>query len=458
LVILILVLSPLAAQNSPAGGLPGGNVINRDVDTYMMVNYAPFLTYQSYFTFIQGSMSNFGFPGLSAGYATTTNGIFTNFYINTDGFSLDSSKQTIQTTSGTTDVYNKTGNLNLQFDTLVGSIDFGSVKLGLLFFDFGKDITETTDFKQTISTGFFTPSLSYGKNFINDDFSMLLASGTVRFRFPMYEDTTEVTTGGIKKTTTLAMQPDSPFIPMLQYPGLYPSSSKRLEIEPQIWYFFTPQLEPMVVISHIYLVNTLVLQFFPEEIRTVKTPGLPDDFTRQERSYIGNTLFGYYNRLYVINSRLSLAWRVNFSAGFFLNKEGSVRTMTGGTETVTDIEKEVLYLMASVAPRLAFSWQAVPATLAVNGSLMLNQLGPANSISWQQYRIKTTDKDEDTVTTRIENSFNPIKPYFGLGAAWNLSPHLVLESGITVLLTPFDLTGGPGKHLENISLGVVYKR
>ncbi|MDR2543332.1 MAG: hypothetical protein LBC80_07795 [Treponema sp.] len=468
LTVLIFTVGilPLAAQNSPAGGLVSGNIINRDTDTYMMVNFAPFLNYERHFTFVQGAMTNFGPPGLSAGYATKMRGTFFNFYLNTDGLSLNNSTTENKTTAVTTETSTNRSHMNLQFDTIIGSADFGSLKFGLLFAEnFGHTVTEKTDEKTTTKSGFFTPSIAYARNFINEDYSMLLLSGTVRFRLPndFSRVTKETTSGGITTTTTTSEVLTSPLL--LQYPGFFPTSSRRLEIEPQMWYFFTPQLAPMVVISHIYLVNTFIMQFFPEEIGTIKTTGVSNGYTRQEREYIGNTLFGYYNVLYVINSRFSVAWRVNFSAGFFHIKEGHTRTMDPGdtTETVDRTSRENLYLMACVAPRLAFSWHAVPATLTLNGAIVLNQLGPTNAIGWQQYRIKTTDEDEGTVTTAVENIFTPIKPYFNVGAVWNISPFLAIESGITVsiLLPPqqsFDLTGGPGRHLDNISIGVVYKR
>ena len=448
-------LMPLAAQNSPAGALVTGNIFNRDLDLFMMPNFAPFVNYQRFFSFVQGSMAN-GNPGFSAGYATNVRGTFMHFFLNTDGFSFNNREQTTQSAAGTVDDITRTRNFNLQFDTLIGTPDLGAFKLGLLFNDFGQTTTESVDSSQTTRSGFFTSSIAYGRNFINDDFSMLLAGGTVRFRLPMFEDTTRTTAGGITTTTTSRMRPDIPLAPHLQFPGLYPDTSMRLEVEPQMWYFFRPRLEPMVVISHIYLLNTFIMQFWPDEIHTTQRAGVPNDgFVRQERAYIGNTLFGYYNRLYVITPRFSLAWRINFTFGFFRNFEGRTYTRELGNEqglygNVTS--REVLYFAAVVSPRLAFSYQIIPAMLTLNGGLIFNPLGVTQSLGWQQYRITTTYENGD-VTTAIENHFNPLRPFINMGAAWYINPHIVLESGITI-----NTMGGPGRHLDNISLAIVYRR
>lgn len=451
MMMLFAGLLPLAAQNSPAGGLAAGNVINRDVDTYMMVNFSPFLNYERFFTFVQGSMTNFSSPGLSAGYATKINGYFTHFYLNTSGFSMGNVTENKEIGSGISDNNVKKNNFNLQFDTALGSVDLGTFKLGLLFSDIGVNENESRngdDFTRTTAkTGFFTPSLAYGGNIINDDYSMMLLSGTVRLRLPMdYGRTvTEEKDGGVTTTTTKAPALTTPSVPF--------DASMRLEVEPQMWYFFKPQLEPMVVISHIYLLNTFVMMFYPEETETVQTTGLSDGYTRRKHDYVGNTLFGYYNRQYVINSRLSLAWRVNFSVGFYLDKNGhTFKKAPGETEAEIKVTNEELFLTATVAPRLAFSYQAIPATLALNGAVVFNQLGPLNAIGWQFYQNKATDADSDTVTTNTRNIFNPIKPIFTAGAAWNLNPYLILEAGISVN------TSSEDNFLDNISIGIVYKR
>ena len=455
-------LMPLAAQNSPAGALVTGNIINRDIDIYMMPNFAPFVNYQRFFSFVQGSTSGtpFGWlpptgtlrstgPGFSAGYATNVRGTFMHFFLNTEGFALNNATTEV----GMETTYERSRNLNLQFDTLIGTADMGAFKLGLLFNDMGQSTTESVTGRTTTRGGFFTPSIAYGINFINDDFSMVLAGGTVRFRIPMFENTVEQTTGGITEITTNRMRDTGPS--HLQFPGAFPDTSMRLEIEPQMWWFFRPRLEPLVVISHIYLLNTFILQFFPEEIQTTQRTGVSNGFIRQERSFIGNTLFGYFNRLYVITPRFSVAWRVNFTFGFFRNFEGpTYTTAPGDTVAVSnEISREALYLAAVVSPRLVFSYQIIPATLTLNGGLILNPLGVVNSLGWQQYRITTTNNATDTVETRIENIFNPIQPFITMGAAWYLNPHIVLESGISI-----NTTGGPGRHLDNISLAVVYRR
>jgi len=462
-------LMPLAAQNSPAGALVTGNIFNRDMDTFMMPNFAPFVNYQRFFSFVQGSTSGTpfgwigfpgvgdlprtGVPGFSAGYATNVRGTFMHFFLNTEGFSLDNTEETIQNAAGQVeDIATRSRSFNLQFDTLIGTPDLGAFKLGLFFNDIGRETTESSTNRTSTRRGFFTPSLAYGRNFINDDFSMLLVGGTARFRIPMFERTIETISGGnITETITERMQDTGPS--HLQFPGMFPDSSMRLEIEPQMWYFFRPRLEPMVVISHIYLLNTFILQFFPEETREIT--GLSNGYTRQNRSFIGNTFFGYFNRLYVITPRFSVAWRVNFTFGFFRNFEGPTYTKVPGSDAaVSDrINREALYLAAVVSPRLAFSYQIIPATLTLTGGLIFNQLGVTNSLGWQQYRITTTNEETGAVTTEIQNIFNPLRPFINMGAAWYINPHIVLESGITI-----NTMGGPGRHLDNISLAIVYRR
>jgi len=456
--ILIFGAMPLTAQNSPAGGLASGNVMNRDVDTYMMVNYAPFLSYDRFFTFFQttvsgASLSNLGLlNGLQAGFATKALGGFMNFYLNTSGYELNNNVTNTDMGAGALENSVSSGRLNLQFDTIYGEADLGTFKLGLIFSDAGKSETYneslTGKTRTTVSNGFFTPSLAYGKNFIYEHFNMLLLSGTVNFRFPFNYGRTviENTTGGITTTTTTA--------PTLFTPSVPYNASNRLEVMPQMWYFFKPQLEPMVVISHIYLINTFVMMFYPEETMTIERAGLANGYTRQEHNYVANTLFGYYNRLYVINSRFSLAWRVNLSIGFYLDKKGDIRTkaLGAGVETVTKQSEEELYVAITAAPRLAFSFQAIPGTLALNGAVVMNSLGNLNSTGWQFYRKTMVNKATDVTTTQYRNIFTGINAFFTMGAAWNLSPHLLLEGGVEIN------TAGASSPLSNISLGVVYKR
>ena len=468
ILMLAVGLMPLTAQNSPAGALVANHVFNRDMDIYMMPNFAPFVNYQRFFSFVQGSVSGAGFgfplprsggPGLSAGYATNIRGTFLHFFLNTEGFSLDNTT----TQRDTTEEWNRDARFNFQFDTLIGTPDLGAFKLGLLFNDVGHISSETPNFGEAINTGFFTTSLSYGRNFINDDFSMILAGGSVRLRLPMYERNTRVTAAdGTTTRTTTRLPQETPGVPMVQFPGWYPTSSIRLEVEPHLYWFFRPRLEPMVVISHIFLQNTVILQFFPEETSRTQVTDLSTGWTRQDRRYIGNTLFGYFNRLYVITPRFSLAWRLNFTLGFFYNYEGHIRTRAPGSEDITTrrVTNEAWYFAAVVVPRVAFSYQIIPATLTLTGGLILNQLGPVNAIGWQHYRVITTDDDYNTVTTRVENIFNPIRPYITMGAAWYLNPHMVLESGITIdtLGSTNNPVRGPGRHLNEITVAVVYRR
>jgi hypothetical protein len=141
--------------------------------------------------------------------------------------------------------------------------------------------------------------------------------------------------------------------------------------------------------------------------------------------------------------------------GFFYNQLGHTYTKAAGdsTETETKVSEEVLYLTAVVAPRLAFGYQVIPATLTLNGALVMNMLGPINSTGWQYYNTKTTNKTNDTVTTSVQNIFNPIKPFITLGAAWSISPYMTLESGFTI-----NASDGAGKLLNEVSVGVVYKK
>ncbi|MCL2066201.1 MAG: hypothetical protein FWG99_01900 [Treponema sp.] len=458
--ILAFGVMPLAAQNSPAGGLATGNVINRDIDTYMMVNFAPFLYYDKFFSFAQTSMyssvlQTAGVSGLQAGFATRAGSGFFNFFLNTSGFSLADS--TTETDLGTNVLENSStdGKFNFQFDTIYGSTDLGAFKLGLNFVNFGQinTLVETTssDYeKKTINTGTFAASIEYGKNFINDDFSMLLTGGKVTVRFPMGDSKaiTETSAAG-RTTTTTEIDPQN------AYSAAYPNldlNNIRLDVAPQMWYFFTPKLEPMVVISHVYLVNTFTMMFFPEEMRTVEQSG-SSGYTRQDREYLANNLFGYYNRQYSINSRLSLAWRVNLQVAFYYDKRDySYTKAPGGSETVDKRINETLWLTVNVAPRLAFSYQAVPGTLILNGAVVLNQLGGATSTGWQLTQTKVTDDNNDTVSTTDTNTFTGINPVFSLGAVMNLSPHLLLEGGLSINTT------GASNPLGDVSVAVIYKK
>ena len=446
LIILIAGLMPLMAQNSPAGALATGNVINRDVDTYMMVNFAPFVSYDNFFTFMQGSMSSFASPGFSAGYATKLRGNLLHFYLNTSGLSLDNTTGTIDgVQKGET--LDKSKSLNLQFDTAFGNLDLGVFKLGLNFASVGKDETysETSPVDSTrknTNHGTFTTSLEYGKDFVHDDFSMLLAGGRVSLRLPWGGARTieEQTTGGTTtKTTTIPN-------------GI--TDCTRLEIAPQFWYFFKPKIEPRVVISHIYMINTFVLQFYPEETKTIDWPGSPNGYTRRARSYVGDTLFGYYNRQYTMTPRLSIAWRINYSVGFYYYNQGytSEVTSAGGAENETRKRESELYLTANIMPRLAFAYQLIPATLTLNGAIVVNRIEPINAFGWQFYRNKAADKDADITTIGTRNIFGSINPTFNLGAAWNLSPYLIVESGLSIT------TSQANNHLGEVSIGVVYKR
>jgi len=457
--LLIAALAPVSAQNSPAGALAAGNVINRDIDTYMMVNFAPYLNYDKFFTFFQTSMysaymTNPGDPGFQAGFATKFGGSFMNFFLNTSGVSLDSSLDEIDRAGNLSEKTEMKNKFNLQFDTIYGRPDLGTFKLGLNFSDFGKEESydnnkSTGDYsKTTIKSGFFTPSLAFGKNIINNDFSMWLLSGTVRFRFPLGAGMTieEDKSGAVTTTTSTTPSLITPSIPF--------NGSRRLEIEPQMWYFFKPKLEPMVVISHIYLLNTFVMMFYPEERTTVEMTGISDNgYERRKHDYVGNTLFGYYNRQYSVTSKLTLAWRINFAFGFYNSKQDYTYSRTpGGTETVDKVTDQELYFVVTMAPRLAFSYQLAPAKFIINGSVMFNQLGRPTEIGWQYYRRTKTDDANDTVSIQDQHSFTGINPVFSLGAAWNLSPFLILEGGVSIA------TAGANSPLSDISIAVVYKK
>ena len=462
ILIIIAAAAPLAAQNSPAGGLPAGNVINRDVDTYMMVNFAPFLNYDKFFTFFQGSMyssvlQTAGAPGFQAGNATKVGGGFMNFFLNTSGFSLNDSETKTNDGVDTLENSSSAGSLNLQFDTIFGTTDLGAFKLGLNFANFGqtKTLNETSsdDYtKQINKTGTLAASLEYGKNFIHNDFSMLLAGGKVTVRFPMggSKAVTETSSGGTTTTTTV-IDPQNGF--SAAYPNL-DLNNIRLDIAPQMWYFFVPKLEPMIVISHIYLIDTYTMMFFPKEIYTEEQPGVTDGYTRRDHSYLANNLFGYYNRQYSVTSRFTFAWRINFQAAFYYDKrDHSFNKTLGGIESEDKRVNELLWLTVNIAPRLAFSYQAIPGTLVINGAVVINPLGGTSAIGWQLNRSKVTEDDgNEKVTVTNQNTFTGINPVFSLGAAWNLSPFLILEGGASIS------TAGAGNPFSDVSVAVVYKR
>ncbi|MCL2127216.1 MAG: hypothetical protein FWH38_03080 [Treponema sp.] len=464
LAILILFAGalPVAAQNSPAGGLAAGNVVNRDVDTYMMVNFAPFLNYDKFFTFFQASMYNSvlqaaGSPGFQAGYATKVGGGFMNFFLNTSGFSLNDSSTKTNDGTDTLENSSSTGNLNLQFDTIYGTNDLGTFKLGLNFANVGQvnSLAETSsdDYVKTNSkTGTLATSLEYGKNFIHSDFSMLLAGGKVTVRFPMggAKAVTETRAAGATTTETV-------IDPQNAYSASFPNldlNNVRLDIAPQMWYFFTPQLEPMLVISHIYLVDTYTMMFFPDEIYTEERAGASNGYIRRDHNYLANNLFGYYNRQYSVSSRFSFAWRVNLQAAFYYDKrDHSFTRDPGGAELEDKKINEALWLTVNVAPRLAFSYQAIPGTLVLNGAVVINPLGGTTAIGWQLTRSKVTeDNGNEKITVSNNNTFTGINPVFSLGAAWNLSPFLILEGGASIS------AAGAGNPLSDVSVAVVYKR
>jgi hypothetical protein len=144
--MLFLGFTPLLAQNSPAGGLASGNVVNRDVDTYMMVNFAPFVIYDKVFTFAQTSLLPAagglpGAPGFQMGLGARARGNVLHFYLNTTGYSMDNIEE-VDTGTVPRNDSTKTGKLNLQFDSMIGSTDIGAFKLGLNFFDVGQKETQ----------------------------------------------------------------------------------------------------------------------------------------------------------------------------------------------------------------------------------------------------------------------------------------------------------------------------
>ncbi|GHV95367.1 hypothetical protein AGMMS50293_16870 [Spirochaetia bacterium] len=453
LAVLVLGALPLAAQNSPAGGLATGNVINRDLDTYMLVNFAPFLAYDKFFTFGQASVN-----GIQAGYATKIGGGFFNFYLSGSGFSFSDK---VRKTNDGTKTYEEPSTLdgsgdtgpgfNLQFDTIYGRPDMGVFKLGLNFDGVGKDedLTEyaaNDDYIKAITnSGTITPSIAFGKNFIHDDYSMLLVNGEVSLRIPTNNE------------NIVKIKPD----PVFTVPTTTTTSANatRLEVKPGMWYFFKPKLEPVTTITSIYLLDTFVMEFSPQDYQKIEIPGyLMDVSTKFDRTYIANTLFGYVNSQYYLTSRFSLAWRLNYSIGFYSNKYETVVTSTtaGTPTTVTELSADAFYLVLAVAPRLAFSYQAVPATLTLTGAVVLNSLGNANMIGWQYMRTKTDTKiynlaPIDTVTTDERNTFTGINATFSMGAAWNLSPRLALESGFSLN------TAGLASLLSSVNIAAVYK-
>ena len=469
IIILAILLAaagvmPITAQNSPAGALASGNVVNRDVDTYMMVNFAPFLAYDKFFAFAQTSMySNIlqtaGPQGLQAGFAKKVGGGFMNFYLNTNSYSL---KKSVTETDDGADILedsSSTGSFNLQFDTIYGAADLGAFKLGLNFINAGHKNTYTESgisddyIKENFKTGTFAPSIEYGKNIINPDFSMWLLSGKASVRFPIggAKAVTENKSGGTTTTTTV-------LDPQNSYSAAFPNldnNNIRLDLAPQMWCFFTPQLEPMVVISHIYLIDTFTMMFFPDEINTIEQQGLDNGYTRRRHDYVANNLFGYYNVQYVINSKLSLSWRVNMQVAFYNDTKDHTFTKAagGGAESEEKKKEESLWLTVNVAPRLAFAYQLAPAKLVLNGGVVINPLGGTTAIGWQLTRNRVTENSGDEkITVTNNNTFTGINPIFNLGAAFNLSPFLILEAGASIKAM------GPGNPLNDVSVAVVYKR
>jgi hypothetical protein len=294
-------------------------------------------------------------------------------------------------------------------------------------------------------------SLDYGANIINNDFSMILYGGRVSVRFPLggAKDITETVTGSTKTTKT-TIDPQNGFA---AYPNL-DLNNIRLDVAPQIWCFFTPKLDPMVVISHIYLINTFTMMFFPEELYTEEQAGLSNGYIRQDRNYIANNLFGYYNRQYSISSKLSLAWRVNVQLAFYHDTKGHTfaKDLGDNAETETKVSNESLWMTANLAPRLAFAYQLQPGTFIINGGVVINPPGGTTGFGWQLNRNTEINNGEETTTIKNTNTFTGINPLFNLGGVWNLSPFLLLEMGASIN------TAGTGSPLSDVSVAIVYKR
>jgi hypothetical protein len=432
----LLCAIPLAAQNSPAGGSATGGAINRDIDLYMLVNFAPYVAYTDFFSYAQANAA-----GVGAGFGKKLgNGGFLHFYTTGNFLTLtdkvkesDNGSKTWEE-PGAIGGADGGGRFTLQFDTLYGNPQIGTFKLGLNFAGVGQDVDLTenaanSDYtKETTNYGTITPALTWGKNWINADYSMFLFNAALAVGIPTSNGSIQETKAG--STTTTVTKNDSPVTATLT---------------PGIFYFFAPKDGH---VTSIHANNAIFMRFYQEENQKTET-SLGTATREQKREYFSNTLTGYVNRQYVLNPRFVFAWRVIGQIAVTAGKDGEEKTKPPvGSTTSNETVTETFGLTALVMPRVAVSYQLVPQVLTLNGSIAVT--GPM--YLFNQTKVTDSSGASTVVTTTETNTFSGMNAAFGAGFAWNLTPNFILDAGVAAT------AAGNGMNLSSITIAAVYKK
>jgi hypothetical protein len=458
LVILVqaaLTVLPLGAQSSPAAGL---NYLGSDIGLFMLPNYAHYVAYTDYITYFQASTN-----GVQAAYGTKKLGGNLHFFLSGSGFSL---LDQVRETDNGTKIYEEPGILDgaadtggaftLTFNSLYVNPALGIFKAGLAVSGVGRDtdLTEngtTDDYTKIINRpyGYITPSLSYGKNFTYADNSMFVFNLGASVAIPGGNgDTTETSTGGIITTTTTS---DDPW---------------ALNVLPEFAYFFKPRVQPVYAVTSIYAQDIFTTYFYPEERTKVEVTGQSDGYTRQDRSFFANTLWGYINRQYYPTTRFSISWRIFYAVYTGWTTNGVTKTTTGGAETSNETTSDTFDLGIGIAPRIAFYYQVVPSLLTLFGGITLNEIGSYTNFigyTFSKTEIATGnaypaggEAYNNNTATFTAHAFNGINAKFNLGVVWKLTQNFELDSGVGFTMG----AAGTGKMaaLNSITVSAVYRK
>jgi hypothetical protein len=439
-VFFALFAQPLAAQSSSLGGL------GSEIDVFMLPNWAYLVSYDDVYSFLQGAYTD-SVPGLKIGFGKKTgvNAGQLHFYFAGTGFTLSDYTRTTENATGTLNTVpadygpENGGNLSIQFDSLYSDSKFGAIKLGLSASGIGadEDLSETsaTDFTRINTTGgSFTPSIEYGKNFYNEDGSMLTFSLYTGVAIPFSETVTEIVTAANKTTAT-------------QNQGFTAWS-----LAPSFCYIFKPKTTPVYTIYSIYLLDTFGMQFYPEYSSTTKisTPE-GDGWTKRPHSYISNNFFGYVDGQHYISTSFLIRWRAQFGFISIFDKQGTTKTKdaASGTEMETKISDEWYWLQPYLGGWIGFTYQLIPSFLSLTGAVVI-PVG-TNAVSWSLLHTDQNDEVNDYVTATDTHSFSGIYTQFSLGVAMALNSNVSLELG-TVMDANTQKTG-----LNAVSLTLKYK-
>jgi hypothetical protein len=466
--LFVLLAQPLAAQSSSIGGL------GSDIDIFMLPNWAYLVGYSNIYTFVQGMYTdevpaNVVEPvkpatqGIRAGFGKKIgpNSGQLHFYFAGTGFSLSDYTRSTETAAGSlkgvppstsygygTDTG---GGLTMQFDSLYSNSKFGAIKLGLsasgIVVDTDLDERSATDYTETKTTrGTFTPSLEYGKNFYHDDGSMWTFSLGNRVAIPFYKTVTEEQTGGITTTTTNTINPANTDIPGIS------ARYTTWTIAPTFLYMFKPKTAPVYTLYSLFLMDEVLLAFFPEYLTTTEvTNGATDGWTERSHSYFSNHFFGYVDAQHYITMSFLLRWRAQFGFLSSFEEYGNTKTKaTDGTVTERKESTERYTLWPYVGGWIGFTYQAIPSLLSVTGGVALPIVG-SNAASWYFQHTEITDDDYDLVTTADYTGFFGFYTQFSLGATLTLNSNFSFELG-TLMDANTQKTG-----LNSVALTLKYK-